>query len=247
MTSVIAILDVDNNVKIHKDAVAEIMSISMMGGKGVRIVKNKLCANGDCAKSGDFIKGRTLSMLEAMVPAGDVETYLKIVKDNMGPAFDSLNAKLRDPNDGNMIGKTFQDLQLTMSNLKDATNRLNSMLASSSGKLNATLANTESITGNIKANNEKITTVLDNFASLSAKLNEVDLKGTIDQAKTTLGSTDAAIIKLKTTLDNADKALNEFGTLAKNMNEGNGAISMLMKDEAFAQKLNKTVTDLDFY
>ncbi len=245
MTSIIAILDIDNSIKIHKDAVAEIMSASMMGGKAVRISNNKPCAGGDCAVSSGFIKGRTLSMLEAMVPAGDVEQYLKLAKENLGPAFDDLNAKLKDPNDDNMIGKTFQDLQLTMANLNAATTKLNSMLANSSGKLNATLANAQSISGNIEANNEKISTVLDNFATLSAKLNEIDMKGTVDQTKTTLASTDEAIIKLKTTLESADKALNEFGLLAKNVNEGDGAISMLMKDEAFAQKLNKTVTDLD--
>jgi len=245
MTSIIAILDIGNEIQIHKDAVAEIMSASMMGGKAVRISNNKPCSNGDCAKSNDFINGRTISMLEAMVPSGDVEQYLKIAKENIGPAFDDLNKKLKDPNDDNMIGKTFQDLQLTMANLNAATTKLNSMLANSSGKLNSTLANAQSISGNLEANNEKISTVLDNFATLSAKLNEIDLKGTVDQTKTTLGSTDEAIVKLKTTLENADKALNQFGTLAKNINEGDGAISMLMKDEAFAQKLNKTVTDLD--
>ncbi len=245
MNSIIAILDIDNSIKIHKDAVAEIMSASMMGGKAVRISNNKPCSGADCAVSNDFLKGRTLGMLEAMVPAGDVEQYLKIAKENLGPAFDDLNAKLKDPNDDNMIGKTFQDLQLTMANLNAATTKLNSMLANSSGKINSTLANAQSISGNLEANNEKITAVLDNFASLSAKLNEIDMKGTVDQTKTTLASTDEAIGKLKTTLENADKALNEFGALAKNINEGDGAISMLMKDEAFAQKLSKTVTDLD--
>ncbi len=244
MSTVIAILDVDNDIKLHPESVAEIMSLSMMSGKGIRIVDNKPC-NGNCVQSGEFIKGRTLGMLEAMVPAGDLERYLSIVKDNMGPAMDSLNAKLMDPDDENLIGKTFQDLQQSMNNLKTVTDRLNTMLASSSGKLNATLANTEAITGNLKANNEKITTVLDNFASISGQLKEVDLKKTVDKTNATLSSSDEAIIKLKTTLENADKALAEFTTLAKNVNEGNGAVSMLMKDEAFAQKLNKTVNDLD--
>jgi len=245
MTSIIAVLDVEKGIKIHKDAVAEIMSVSMMGGKGVRLTDNRPCSGADCVKSNDYIKGRTLSMLEAMVSKGDVESYLKVAADNLGPAFDDLNSKLKDPSDDNMIGKTFQDLQVTMAQLNTATAKLNSMLANSSGKLNTTLTNTQAITGNLAANNEKITEVLNNFATLSAKLNEVDLEGTVDKAKSTLGSTDEAIIKLKTTLDNADKALNEFGVLAKNINEGDGAISMLMKDEDFAQKLNKTVTNLD--
>ena len=243
--SVIALLDIDKGIKIHKEAVAEIKSVSLMGGMGVQISNNKPCNGDDCIKSGEYIEGRTLGLLQAMIPAGDLNNYLDIVGDNIGPMLDTINDRLGRESNDNMIGKIMQDLESSMANLKTATNQLNTLLANSSGKLDATLNNAASITGNLKDSNEKISTMLDNFATLSGNLKDVKFKETFDNANTMLGSADEAVVKLQTTLDKADAALSEFGALAKNINEGDGTISMLMKDEEFAEKLNKTVGNLD--
>ncbi len=245
MTDIIAVLDIGTDISIHKNAMAEIVSASMMGGKAIRIVNNQPCSDGTCVKSGEYLNGRTLGMLEAMIPQGEMDAYLTSIKNNIGPAFDSLNSSLKSPSEDNLVGKTMQDLQLSMANLKKTTDQLNGLLASSAGTIKRTMGNLESITGNVKSSNDKITGMLTNADSLMAKLNAANISGTIDSANKALGSTDEAIVQLKATLKKADEALAGLGEVARQINEGDGALAMLIKDPAFAQKLNTTVQDLD--
>ena len=245
MNSIIVVLDIESSISIHKNAVAEIVDASIMGGKAVRIVENTPCSKPDCANSGDYINGRTLNMLEAMVPKGDLEKYLTIVKDNIGPAFDSINSQLKDPDEDNLIGMTMQDLQASLANLKSTTDQFNRMMASSSGSFTRTVSNLESITDNVKASNEQISSLLANVDAFSSQLKDADIGGTINTANKTLGSTDEAIVQLKATLEKADAALAELGTVAKRLNEGEGTLPMLLNDKAFAQKLSQTIHSLD--
>jgi phospholipid/cholesterol/gamma-HCH transport system substrate-binding protein len=132
---IIAVLDIQRGIKIHKDASAEIISASLMGGKAIRIMNNQPCTEGNCAKSGDYLKGRTIGMLEAMIPQGDMDLYLSTIKNSISPTFDSLNQALKNPDEDNVIGKTMQDLQASMANLKQTTDQLNSLLSANANTI----------------------------------------------------------------------------------------------------------------
>ncbi|HHS95181.1 MAG TPA: MCE family protein [Phaeodactylibacter sp.] len=245
MEDIIVVMDIKRSISIHKDAIAEIVSPSMMGGKAIRIVNNKPCTGANCASSRDFIQGRTLSLLEVMIPDEEMRSFVTNIKGSIGPAFDTLNQRIKDPYDDNIIGKTMQDLHISMANLKTTTDQINRLLAASSGSVSKTISNLESITDNAKASNLRITNMLANADSLMAALNDANIKQTIASANNTLNSTDVAIQQLKTTLQKADAALIGLGEILAQVKDGNGALAMLINDPNFATKLNHTVKDLD--
>jgi phospholipid/cholesterol/gamma-HCH transport system substrate-binding protein len=242
---IIAVLDIQRGIKIHKDASAEIISASMMGGKAIRIMNNQPCTEGNCAKSGDYIKGRTVGMLEAMIPQGDMDLYLSTIKNSISPAFDSLNQALKNPDEDNVIGKTMQDLQASMANLKQITDQLNSLLSANANTIKRTMGNLESITGNVKSSNHHISNMLANADSLTAKLKAANINATLDKANQALGSTDEAITQLKETLKKAEATLASLNEISRKITEGDGAMAMLINDPVFAQKLSTTITNLD--
>ncbi len=243
MRTIIAILDVDNDIKIHKAAVAEIVDASLMGGKAVRIVNNTPCSGADCVESGDYIAGRTVGMLQAMLPKDDLQGYMVTLKDNIGPVVDTLSERLN--NEEILLGRILLNLEASMKNLQSTTDRLNRLMAASSGSLSRTLTNLESITGNVASSNARITSLLDNADGLMTDLNQADFGATIDSARMMLATTGQTMTRLQQTLQNVDSTLSEYRGLANRINEGEGALAMLANDPEFAERLNKTVTDLD--
>ena len=92
MSTIHVVLNIDKGINIHKNAVAEIISSSIMGGKAIRIVENLPCNGESCVQNGDQLRGRTIGMLNSMVPQQDMQNYLTFVKDNLGDVYDTLNA-----------------------------------------------------------------------------------------------------------------------------------------------------------
>ncbi len=247
MKTIHVTLDIQRGVKIHKDAIAEIVSSSIMGGKAVRIINNALCQEGTCAPSGGYLRGRTVGMMNSLVPQEDMSQYLNFMKDNLGEVYDTLNAKLRDPDPNNGIGKTIRDLQGSLANLKSSTDQLNSIMLASSGKIDRTLGNMEKISTTISSNNDKIESILDNAAKFSTKLGNMDLAATMSKADTTLISANKAVEQLTKTLASTDKAVADMTTIMANLKDGKGSIGKLLSDETLYNNLNKTSMKLDTF
>ena len=247
MNTIHVTLDIKRGVKIHKNAIAEIISSSIMGGKAIRIINNNPCQEGDCAPSGSYLKGRTVGMMNSLVPQEDMTQYLDFLKENLGEVYDTLNAKLRDPNPNNGIGKTIRDLQGSLANLKSSTDQLNSIMLSSSGKIDRTLGNMEKITTTISSNNDKIENILGNAEKFSTNLSSMDLSATMSKADTTLISANKAVQQLQATLASTDRAVADMTTIMANLKDGKGSIGKLLNDETLYNNLNKTSMRLDTF
>jgi phospholipid/cholesterol/gamma-HCH transport system substrate-binding protein len=243
MQTVITVLDINNDVNVPKNAVAELISLDITGGKGINLAFSKPCSGNGCAADGDTLEGRSKGLLKSMVPQEELELYLSQLSGTVGEIYDTLNQRLTDPN-AEGIGKSFQDFAATLDNLNATTNKLNLLLARSSGNIESSLKNVESLTGKLDKNMASIDSILDNTARLTAKLNEIDLKKTIEN---TAENANEAINKLQETLTGADKAIAEVTTLLNGVKAGDGTIGKLFTDDELYYKLSEAGKQIESF
>lgn len=233
---IIVVLEVDNSIRIPKDAVAEILSTGLMGGKAVRLVFESLCEGDNCAQTGDYLKGVTKGLLDSMVGTDKVDEYLDVISKGVNDMVDSLSRGMEEGN--SEVAKTFQDLQETIANLRSTTGRLDGLLARSGDQIVGTMDNLEKLTAGLRSRTEEIQRIIANADTLSGNLADLDLKGTSEQAG-------EAIANLKKTLASADEALSGVKSITDKINNGEGTLGMLIQDEALYRNLNKTTRDMD--
>ncbi len=235
---VVVKLDLRKDIKVPKDTRAIIKSTGFMGGKAVVLSYGQPCTEADCAKSGDYLQGGNMGLLDSMVGEDSVDDYLDMVKKSLGDIIDTLNRKLLSDEAEGPLAESLRSLETTMANLEASTGRLNRLLATSSDDISGTLANMESITGNISNSNEKISRLIDNAEAISANLSEADLKSTMAEI-------DASIQQLNATLTTADSALNGVASAVDKLNTGEGTLGKLLNDEELYYRLNQLSVQTD--
>lgn len=222
-------LEVQGDINIPKNTKAVIYPSSFMGGMAVMLKFDGFCSGADCAQSGEYLQGMTMSMLDNYIGADNLKEYTDVVTTGVQGLIDSVSGDLKDPN--SEVGKSLKDVDATIVNLKYATAQMNSLLKNSSQSMTQTMANLEKITANLAAQNAQINSILSNTSTFTNNLNAVDLKGTAEGANTAMAS-------LKTTLENTDKTMAEVTSLMKKIQAGDGTLGMLVNDGTLYKKLN---------
>jgi len=203
---------------IQKDIIISEGSIATIADNDLFGTKAILITLGESkteAKDNTFLKGE--------IKVGMAES----IGNSLGPIsehLDSLISNLNATLSGSALKGTLANLEATTSNLKGTSLKIDQILLDNQVKLNAIFANVESITGNLKNNNAIITNVIKNADSFSNQLKALEINKTINAA---------------------NMALNEFNTLLQNVNNGNGSLSLLLKDPKLYNNLEKVSKDLD--
>ncbi len=163
------------------------------------------------------------SYLEGVADPGLVESLGK----TLGPIsshVDSLITNLNKTLSGSALQGTLANLEATTSNLKGLSSKIDQLVIDNQAQLNAIFANVESITGNLKNNNAVINKIIGNIDSVSNNLKSLELQNTVAEA---------------------NKAIENFNTMLNTINNGNGTLSLLLKDPKLYQNLEKISKDLD--
>ncbi|NBC07020.1 MAG: MCE family protein [Bacteroidetes bacterium] len=226
------VLDLKPGMTIPKDTRAVIVATGFMGGKAVMLEYDNPCSGEDCAQPGDTLEGEYLGLLNSMVGEESMGEYVGILQKGLQRVIDTLNYALLSDESDSPIANSMRNLDATLANLNSTTRQLDRMLSRSSGSIEQSLANVESITGNLKDNNAKITSILANADSLSADLVAADLQQTV-------ADINAALAKLGQTLDSADQAVAGISGLVDGLEQGEGTLGKLMKDEQLYQDLSE--------
>lgn len=245
--SILVELDINNGVNIPKNAVAKIVSIGLLGGKGIVLEFPNPCQGTDCAPSGSLIKGRVAGMFESMIGKElDVNTYVEDFKGTAKSLVDSLLSPDKQ------IGKSLGDLEVILNNLKRTTFKLDKLMDNSSGQLSGILSNANSISNNLKNSNAEINNIIKNASDFTNQLKTTDLNttltkanGAIDEATNAISGLKSTVSSASTTMENADAALNEMKALITKLNSSDGTLGKLIEDDGLYIELNKTLQSID--
>lgn len=127
-------------------------------------------------------------------------------------------------NTGN-LDQSFEGIKNAILNFEKVSQNLDTLIAGFSGargQIFTSLENIKSITGNLKESNEEITNVLSNVSLITDSLAALDLTGTLDKASLAL--------------DNVNSILNE-------LENGEGTLTMLLKDSTLYNNINVMVDE----
>ncbi|MCB0707243.1 MAG: MCE family protein [Saprospiraceae bacterium] len=229
MQKLIVVLDVQQGIKVPDQTVAELNTTSVMGGKAVVLNLKGAC----CKESGDYLEGKTLSMLNSMIGQDEMDGYLDIAKSFQRLA-DSLISKI--PGKESM-GATGETLEAIINNVRVTTELLNVLLAKQ-GPTYQTLDNLQGITGNLEGNNDQITGTLQNINKLTADLQAAELSKTIAELNATLTA-------LQTTLGGANVALQDIAALTDALKTSKGTLGLLINDRAMYDQLDETLVHME--
>ena len=234
LQSIRVTMEIDEDVHIPKDAVAEIVSTSLMGGTAVNLVFDSPCSS-NCVANGDYIKGVAKGMLASLASPDEFKAYMDELNHGLNGLLDTLSQRLSESGE---LNESVTDVRAILTNLHSTTGKLDHIMAGSASAIQGSLSNIESITGNLKASNEQIKTILANAEALTNDLKEANMGELAGEAKNTMQ-------KLQATLATSEKAISNLESILTNVKDGNGVIGMLLNDPAFANEMQLTVKHLE--
>ena len=213
-----------DNYEIPRGTKAVLVS-DLLGTTSINLVTGK--------EEGYYQEGDTLiSDIEEDLMAGitDLSSSLattKVKADRLFESLDSLVGDIRDvlgPGDRNSsVNRAITDLAATMDNLKKASGKIDGILADD-GKLGKILADVEGFTQTLDENKDEIDNLLNNLSSFSDTL---------------------AAAELASTINNANKTFAELAEAMEKINNGEGTIGKLFKDDSVYDNLEAATRDLD--
>lgn len=239
--TIIATLNIDADADIHKEAMAVIRSVSLMGGKAVEIINPAPCQDGTCAESGDFLHGGSKTFLQTMVgDPKEIDLYTERLLKGVTSIYDSI----ADPNDPQGLGRSLVALEKSLVNLEGLTHRLNRVLDASSAGIAATSSNAAEITKGLRGSNKDITEALANLNALSQQLKNAGFDKTTQKATGALDSVSRTLSALRLTLNSTQATLSKVDTLAGNLVQGKGTIGKTLTEEELYDNIVRTSRQL---
>jgi phospholipid/cholesterol/gamma-HCH transport system substrate-binding protein len=209
---IVVTMTVNNNIHLPKNSKAQIFSTDILGDSQEEL------QDGDTLSSG--LQQSLPEEFQAQVAP------IKAKTENLLASMDSVLRVIRDVfNDRtkNNLKRSFESISNSLASIEHVSNNLDSMM-DKDGKLKMIFENVESITNNLKNNNEKITTMINNFSSISDTL----AKSNISQ-----------------TMENMKKSLEQTAGVLQKVNKGEGSLGQLATNDSLYDNLNASARSLD--
>lgn len=205
--------------RIPSDSKMTIYSVDIMGGKGIRIdlgtsetfVEDGAVLSPDSAP--DLIGGLTESIGPLLKKAANT-------LDSLSVAVSGINRMLGEQNQEH-FARTLAHLEKTLANMDGISSAVNGK----SGQIEDFIDNLESLSAKFNGIAEKADTTMSSVASITASLDETDIKGTVASFKALLESLndpDGSLGKLMSDgsiYDSLDSLLNDVDSLVKKIEE----------------------------
>ncbi|MDR0970662.1 MAG: MlaD family protein [Lentimicrobiaceae bacterium] len=219
--TIIAIISLKGDIPIPRNSVARIFSSDLLGSKAINIVRGN---SSELAQKGDTLFTSIESGLMEEVNAQILP--IKNKAESLLSSVDSIVVVLRailNENSTQNIKNSLQSLSYTLRNLEHTTGNLDELVQEERYRLTQILENIESITGNFKDSNEHLTTILQNFSSVSDTLAQADIAGVIRLVQSSFENIDAIL---------------------KEVEAGRGTAGMLVKSDSLYIEVEKTIEAL---
>lgn len=239
--SIVTVINIDRGIEIPKNAIATIVSASIMGGKAIDLEIPKPCSGDDCAQSGDYLKGQTKSFFESVIGnPEELDVYTERLKISLTAIYDSI----ADPRDPQGFGRTLISLQHALTNVAIMTSKINDFLDASSAGMTATAINTAEITNAIRESNASIKAILDNMSTVTAQLKDASLDQSGQKAAVLIDSLTVSVSAMRSTLDATQSVMTKLDTLTTGLAQGEGSMGLLLNDPEFYHNLVRTTRHL---
>lgn len=214
-------LNIQNSIGIPKNSVAKIVSIDLMGTKGISLV---LGDAPEFVSTGDELMSSIESSLQDEVNAQILP--LKMKTEELIGSIDSvmtvitsvLNKDARES-----LSKSLISLDQTFSTLSETITVIDKMVNENKENVNVTLTNFASISENLNHSNEEIKNILYNFSSISDSLVKADILTTVNKIDKIINSINneegslGKLVKNKSIYENLEAATRELEELIKDM------------------------------
>jgi phospholipid/cholesterol/gamma-HCH transport system substrate-binding protein len=213
---------ITEDVQIPVGSKARAISADLLGSKAVEIIFSK---NMQFVKNGDTLiaeseEGFRESIDRRIAPIqAKAEDLIKTMDSVMLVVSSILSAKNRDN-----LDKSFEGIKRAILEIEQTAYKMDDLVGSEKVKISSILSHLNGITANLDHNNAKISQIIDNMVSVSDSL---------------------AKSQLKEAINDADKAMKELNTLVAQINQGQGTLGKLAKNDSLYNNLNKSSVDLD--
>lgn len=227
LRSIVVAIKLKEDFKIPVNSVAAIKtnplssaSIEIILGTSTQYLKNKDTVKTLGAEPGMF------SDLTSRV--GPVADQLEATLHSLDSLLKNTNAVL-DASTRTNMRNLVANLNRSSINLATATTFLQTFLQPESGGIARTIGNLQSFTANLRNNQHHINNAMANLDKTAENFAAIDIKGTVNQLKTTVDKLDIAIAKLNSTEGSIGSLINDK-QLYNNLNSTARSLNTLMDD-----------------
>lgn len=233
-------LTVGNKYRIPKDATAVLKSSSIMGSRLIELEFKEMCKEGNCANSGDYIKGKTLGLIGSMVSPTELDPFVN----KIGPSVDIILDKLGDENSEVPINQIIHNANATMENMNSISSQLDRILRSTANNLDKTVANLEKISNTLSETSTQVGTIMDNFETMSNDFKKVSISQTMEKTNGTIDQAGITLKELQSTMVEANGTIKNLSTVISKMDSEDGSLGKLLNDNGLYENLESTSSNL---
>ena len=207
-------ISLDKDFDIATNTVCKIVNQDLMGSKGIALIPGD---NDELIRNGDTLISRIEGSLQDEVNAQILP--LKNKAEELIGSVDSLMmivTAVLNKNTRDNLRNSLISLDKTFKLMSQTMEKVDSMVDLNDERITIVVQNLESISSNFESSNGEIKNILTNFSSLSD----------------TLVNSDIAIV------------LQNVSEIAKKINNGEGSIGLLLKDDKIYANFEKSTSDL---
>lgn len=209
----------NNQVLVELDVGGDIIlgdsTIAMLTSEGFLADKAILLKIGDISKP--LKNGDTL--------VSDVDKGIQALFERAEPLTDNLSITIGRINEILLgLEGAGEDVKTVLQSFNKTLLHVNDLMNTNNAKVGRTFNNINSLLVNIDGKVEKIDPILENVNKSLEKINA---------------------LQLEATLATLNKTMDELTNVIKSINEGNGTVTKLLKEDTLYQNLNKAMVDLD--
>jgi phospholipid/cholesterol/gamma-HCH transport system substrate-binding protein len=197
------------------NTIAEIYNSDLLGTKAIRLVTG----DGESfVNNGDTLKGQIEIALQDQI--GEQLYPLKEKAENLMASIDSVLSILHYTFNSNFSN----DLGESVRHIKNTLGALDTMVAKKDGSFAETMANIESITRNFAKNNDELTRTLENLASVSDSIAQLNIRSSINLLDQSLANLNSILLKI---------------------NDGTGTAGMIINNDSLYYQFVETIESLN--
>lgn len=204
----------NEQIKIAKSSIAQIMDSGLIGGREIAIINN--FSDKNYTQSGDILKTSDKLGLTAELAnqIGPVKDKVEILLENANKLIQNLNATL-DASTQQKLKSAIASLEVTMAEFSQTSKSINGILVENKSKLNTTLTNFEKTSGNLNA--------------MSSSLEKADLGATVKKLEATLTSVNGMMANLEQGKGSMGKLLSD-DAMYNNLTKTSKELELLLQD-----------------